>query len=194
MKTFKTKIEGVTPLMQHRMPEETLFGLLGAKTKKKVDKETLTPREIAEKHSYMHDGHVYVPADYIVGALVHVSGDYKQRNSTRKSLRAIIGGVVRPTSHKIFLYTKDGSPVSTFEVDVRKATNHTKGAIAVCRPRIDDWTASFELEINDDLISPETCLEVLQDAGRRSGIGSYRVQKGGYFGQFQVSLWEALQA
>lgn len=193
MKTFKVKIEGITPLLQHRMTEEELFGLLGAKTQKKKDKGEETPREIAEKYAYREDdGSCYIPGEYIVGAISHVAGDYKQKNSIRKSLKGIIKGIVRPTRERIPLLTKKGKALNDFEVDVRKATNHQKGAVAVCRPRFDEWTAEFELSINDELIGPETCLEILQDAGRRSGIGSFRVQRGGYFGQFQVSEWKAI--
>lgn len=195
MKTYSVKIEGITPLLHHRMPEDELFGLLGAKTKKKKDKEEITPRQIAERYVYQdkESGHCYVPGEYIVGAIGHVAGDYKQNNSIRKSLRGLIKGIVRPTTEKIYLKTKAGKHIKEFEIDVRKATNHQKGAVAVCRPRFDEWTASFELSIQDDLVSPETCLHILQDAGRRSGIGSFRVQRGGYFGQFQVASWKVIE-
>lgn len=52
MKTYKVKIKELTPLLQHRMTDEELFGLLGAKTNRKKDKEEQTPREIAEKYAY----------------------------------------------------------------------------------------------------------------------------------------------
>ena len=35
MKLIEVEIKGVTPLMQHRFPEDVLFGLLGVKTEKK---------------------------------------------------------------------------------------------------------------------------------------------------------------
>lgn len=189
MKIFNVKIQGLTPLLHHRMREEELFGLLGVKTIKKKDKEELTPREIADGYAYKNDKGYYIPGEYILGALGHVAGDYKQKNSIRKSLKAVIKGIVRPMTDQINLKTKDGVVIKDFEVDIKKATNHQKGAVAVCRPRFDDWGAEFQLEINDELVSPETCLQILQDAGRRAGIGSFRVQRGGYFGQFEVTNW-----
>lgn len=83
-------------------------------------------------------------------------------------------------------------PVSDFEVDVRRATNHQKGAVAVCRPRFDKWFAEMELHIDDDIVSIETVNDMLQDAGKRSGIGSFRVSKGGIFGKFQVIEFKEL--
>lgn len=193
-KRFLVRIKGVTPLMHHRMTEEDLMGLLGDKAAKKKTKEIRTPREIAERHAYKGtDGSFYIPLGYVSGAFAHVSSDYKQSNSQRKSYKAIAGGIFRPEAETATLTTDDGKPIKSFEVDIRKATNHKAGAIAVCRPRFDRWQTEFTCALNTDLISAETALEILNDAGQRSGIGSFRVAKGGYFGQFQVTHFEPIQ-
>lgn len=193
MKTVKVKISGTTPLLQHRMTDEELFGLLGAKSGRKKDKEEQTPREIAEKYAYKRpDGTFYIPAEYIIGAFAYVAGDYKQKNSARKSIKSIAKGIFRPTSDSLDLKKKSGEVITSFEVDVRKATNHQKGAIAVCRPRFDEWTAEGEFTVDDALVSMETVQQILEDAGRRSGIGSFRVSRGGYFGQFRIEEFKEL--
>jgi len=195
MKLFNVKIEGVTPLLHHKMTEEELFGLLGAKSKKKKIKEELTPREIAEKHSYKNvDGSYCIPLSMISGAFSHVSSDYKQKNSGRKSIKAVAGGVFRPQGEFTTLTDKKGKPLIKFEVDVRKATNHQKGAVAVCRPRFDTWHTEFQVQVDDTILEPEVALEILQDSGRRSGIGSFRVNKSGYFGQFSVLQWKEIKS
>lgn len=190
MKTFNVEIKGLTPLMQHRMPEEALFGLLGIKECLKKPKEVRTPREIAEEHVYkLEDGTFYIPLQYISGAVTNASSDYKQKNSSRKSLKGVIGGAFRPVGDKAILY--DGKePIKSFEVDIRKAVNHLKGAVAVCRPRFDKWEAKFSVCINDDILSPEIAHQILEDSGRRVGIGSFRVSKCGFFGQFEVLHWK----
>jgi hypothetical protein len=195
MKTVKVKIKGITPLLQHRFTEDELFGLLGAKSTKKKDKTEETPRQIAEKYSYKSDdGTFYIPTEYVTGALAYVATEYKQKNSQRKSLKQIIKGVVSPTNMSAQLYQDESmsEPVKDFEVDVRKATNHQKGAVAVCRPRFDKWFTELELIVDDDLVAVETVNEMLQDAGKRSGIGSFRVSKGGIFGKFQVIEFKEL--
>lgn len=187
MKNIKVKIKGVTPLLQHRFTDEELMGLLGAKTTKKKDKEELTPREIAEKYAYKgEDGTFQIPTAYIVGAFKSVASEYKQKNSVRKSMKSIAGGIMKPQTEFATLLNDDDSPITNFEVDIKKATNHQKGAVAVCRPRFDKWSCVLDLLIDDDLASPETVHEILNDAGKRSGIGSFRVSKGGSFGQFRV--------
>lgn len=188
MKTIKIKIKGVTPLLQHRMREEDILGLLGTKGKKKQDAEQKTPREIAESYAYKTtDGKFYIPMDYVAGAFAHVASDYKQSGSTRKSYKAIAKGIFRPTRDSAILTDDTGAEITNFEVDLKKATNHKAGAVAVCRPRFDRWNAEFEVTIDEALISPKTTLDILNDAGKRSGIGSFRVQRGGYYGQFQVT-------
>lgn len=190
MKTIEIEIEGITPLLQHRMTDEQLFGLLGAKTEKKKSKEEFTPREIAQTHVYQNkDGEFYIPLEYIVGAFKHVASDYKQKNTARKSLKTVAGGIFRPAQDQAVLTDKSNNPLASFEVDVRKATNHQKGAVAVCRPRFDVWKTKFKVMVDDSICATETAHEILNDAGKRSGIGSYRVSKGGYFGQFIVTKW-----
>lgn len=196
MKNVKVKIKGITPLMHHRFTDEELFGLLGAKTTKKKDKSEITPREIAEKHAYKTtDGSFYIPTEYISGALAYVATEYKQKNSQRKSLKQIIKGVVTPTQTSAILFSDESTQteIKDFEVDIRKATNHQKGAVAVCRPRFDRWYTEFDLSVDDDIVSVETLKDMLEDAGKRSGIGSFRVSNGGIFGKFQVIEFKEIE-
>jgi hypothetical protein len=194
MKIFNVEIEGLTPLLHHRMSEEALMALLGVKEKKKKPKELRTPREIAEEHAYKTPtGEFYIPMGYISGAFAHVSSDYKQSTSSRKSIKAIAGGVFRPMQEAAILTDAKGKPLKNFEVDIKKATNHKAGAVCVCRPRFDRWRTTFQIQIDDSILSQETALQILEDSGRRAGIGSFRVAKGGYYGQFQVVSWKEIK-
>lgn len=132
MKTIEIEIKGTTPLLQHRMNEDDLFSLLGAKTQKKKDKEELTPREIAERAAYKSTSGVYfIPMEYIAGAFAHVASDYKQKNSIRKSLKSVAKGIFRPAQDSAELLGLDDIPITSFEVDIRKAVNHQRGAASI---------------------------------------------------------------
>lgn len=187
MKTFQVELTGRTPIMHHRMTEETIMGLLGPKSKKKKVKEEKLPRQIAEEHAYKTtDGKYYIPLDYVSGAFKHVASDYKQ-TSGKKSYKAIAGGIFRPCELNAILTDHAGKPLDNFEVDIRKATNHLAGAVVVCRPRFDEWKVNFTIEIDDSLIAPEVAQDILEDSGKRAGIGSFRVAKSGFYGQFSVT-------
>lgn len=196
MKQFKVRIGSLTPMLQHRMPDETLMGLLlGTSAKKKPTKDSsLTPRDIAQKHIYQtENGQFYFPSGYLSGAFLSVASDYKQKNSARKSIKSIAGGVFRLNSEICILLDDKMNPLKTWEVDIKKGTNHQAGAVAVCRPRFDKWFCEFEVTIDDSILEPEMAHQVLEDAGRRAGIGSFRVNKGGYYGQFEILLWKEIK-
>lgn len=193
MKSYRITLEGTTPLLQHRMTDDELMGLLGTRTKKSKDKEEKTPREIAEQYAYKNERGYVIPTSYLIGAFRQVASEYKQKNSVRKSLKTIAGGVFRPTEEFAQLIDEKGKPLSTFEVDIKKATNHQKGAVAVCRPRFDKWHLQTDIMIDEELVSKEMVLDILNDSGRRSGIGSFRVSKGGYYGQFRCIKFEEIK-
>lgn len=199
MKRFEITLKGVTPLMHHRMTEESMMNLAGVngrgKGKKKTteEKPELSLRDIAEQHSYKVGEHYVIPTGYVVGAFKSVASEYKQKDSQRKSMKGIAGGIFRPEEEFLQLTDNDGDPITTFEVDIRKATNHLKGAVAVIRPRFDTWNIKGVFAIDTDLVTPSMCLDMLNDAGKRAGIGSFRVSKGGYYGQFQVIKFEEVK-
>lgn len=194
MQNIEVEIEGITPYMQHRFPESAVMGLLGSKDSKKKNEEKRTPREIAEEHSYKtQDGVYYVPPEQLIGAIKTVASDYKQQNSARKSLKLLIAGVIQVVDDASLLYDDKAKPVKDFEVDIMTAVNHQKGRVAVCRPRFDKWRTRFQLLIDDSVVSAKTVHEMLEDAGRRSGIGSYRVARGGRFGKFHVTKWKEVK-
>jgi hypothetical protein len=194
LKSYKVKIKGLTALLMHRFPEEELFALLNKKAKKKTSEEPKTPREIAEKHSYKNsDGSFYIPGAFICGAFIKASSDYKRQDSARKSLKSVAAGAFRIYAETIPLMKSNGTKQDNFEVDIRKATNHKVGAVAVCRPRFDDWGCEFEVSVDETIIDPATVHQILEDAGRRVGIGSFRVSNGGYFGQYEILEWNEIK-
>jgi len=187
METFNCELKSKTPLLEHKMPYEDLLRLLGSKDTKKQVKIALTPRQIAERHAYKNkQGDFVIPLEYVRQAFKNASAEYKISSSSRKSYKAIAAAIFRPSEEFTVLLDFSGKPLKDFEVDIQKATNHLKGAVAACRPRFDRWKVQFSVEIDTDLISEEIALQVLQDAGHRVGLGSFRVSCGGYFGQYEV--------
>lgn len=185
---FTIRIKGVTPLMHHKMPDDQLLKLLNPKTAiTDIGDENRTPRDIADKHAYKNgDGTYYIPSEYIMKSLLHVSSDYKQTRGKR-SYKSLICGLFNPIEQEVQLVDEKDNAIKDFEVDIRKATNFMKGAIATCRPRFDEWEAEFSARINTKFINSSLVKNMLDDAGIRAGIGSYRVANNGWFGQYIVT-------
>jgi hypothetical protein len=53
-------------------------------------------------------------------------------------------------------------------------------------PTVDRWDAEVEFVILDDIITEEVFLEMLVEAGRYIGIGTWRPENGGEHGRFEV--------
>lgn len=194
MKTFYVEVKGITPLMQHRMTEEEVLGLLGTKSKKKVDKVEETPRELAEKRVYRtQEGVCYIPSEHFVGSFVTASSDWKRADSARKSYKSIAASIFRLNEAASLLRDKKNKELKDYEVDVRSAVNHKAGRVAVCRPRFDEWNANFHVTIDTDVMDEKTAQEIFEKAGRTVGIGSYRVGRGGCYGQYAITEWRQIK-
>lgn len=193
MKTFCVEIKGTTPMLQRRMPEEDILALrFSTKTKKKEDKKPSTPREEADRLVHRNsDGMFCIPAEYLSNAFAEAAGNYKRTDSSKKSLRSIAPSAVRILQiNPILRNPNNDSPVKDFEVDIKRGNNFKAGAVCVCRPRFDEWKVKFDIELDEDMISEETAHKIFSDAGRKVGLGSYRVSKGGHYGQYIITDWK----
>jgi hypothetical protein len=79
------------------------------------------------------------------------------------------------------------APLLDYEIDVRRAVVN-KAGIPRARPIIRAWACDLRLEIDEQMIPASVVLELLQLAGRISGVGDYRPQKKGPFGLFAAEL------
>lgn len=183
MITIDIEIRGITPLLIHRFGEASEQ----AGATRRVEVTTRDPREEASKAAYIDDsGLFYFSAFAIPGAMGAAGANHKARG-TRKSLRYVVPSAVRMTSDTITIMNGAG-PARDFEVDARPVTiPSTKGRIMRYRPRFDCWGAHFDLVINDDLLSPDMCHQLLTEAGLSIGIGDFRPEKRGPFGTFRVT-------
>lgn len=187
MKTFKVRIEGVSPLLIHRFGDDAEMG--GA-TRRVKTQESDDPRAQATKHAYIaKDGTFYFSASAIPRAMSSVGANHKQRGN-RKTLAYVVPAAVRMTDDVVTILNGKG-PAKDFEVDSRPVTiPATKGRIMRHRPRWNQWAAEFLLVVNDQLLDPAKAHELLTEAGLQTGIGDFRPEKRGPFGCFRVTRWE----
>lgn len=188
MKTFEAVIKGVSPLLINRFSEQSE---VPQKMKKSGKRDYGTPREQAEKTVYCDEKteECWVPGTWIKGTLSTVASDYKLPSS-RKSVKSVIGGAVLISQEKI--YFVEGYKKKNIEIDSRPCVVQ-RARVMRHRARFETWTLEFHLEIEDTILDPANVHEMLNDAGRRSGIGDFRAQKGGPFGRFQLVKWRQLK-
>lgn len=181
MKSVDIEIESISPILINRFKVQEEVPVKSTRGKKDYG----TPREQAEETLYCDEKTdlCWIPSSWIKGAMTAVASDYKL-SGTRKSVKSVIGGAVIPSEEK--LYFNEGYKVKDCEVDSRPCVIQ-RARIMRHRARFEEWSFKFSLEIEDAIIPVETVQQLLEDCGRRAGLGDFRSQKGGPFGRFAVT-------
>jgi len=75
-------------------------------------------------------------------------------------------------------------------VDSRSVRDPRTGARSIChRPRFDVWTLNALLHVDQELLPLAAAAALVDEAGRRVGLGDFRPECGGPFGTFRVTAW-----
>lgn len=184
MKSYKVKIKGSSPYMQHRMDDQSLekweqsrhmiienLGLNDPDQKK------------AEFHCYRNDdGSCFIPSTQIKAALIEAGKLVKGKvGSATKSMKNIVAGMFLVTPEQILMPDYDC-------IDKRSAVNrNVKARIITVRPKWNaGWEAEFTLKVKIDTITEDMIKNIIQYAGEYIGIGSFRPTNNGEFGCYDV--------
>jgi hypothetical protein len=184
MKTVRVKIQGVSPLLINRFKEQDE---IPSTMKKGNKKDYGTPRAQAEATAYRDDktGKIWIPSSWIKGTIQTVASDYKLPG-TRKSVKSVSGGAILPVEEKV--YFDEQYQLKDIEIDSRPCVVQ-RARIMRHRARVEKWTLTFDLMIEDSILPLDDVHTIISDAGRRAGMGDYRPAKGGPFGRFHVTSW-----
>lgn len=174
MKTVQIRIEGVSPLLQHR------FNVVDVDLKSK--KKNLKKNEdVYEDYLYMNDGKVCQPAEHIIAALKRAGAKFQIPGQGKLTYKNLVGsGVIIINPYMIEHENQNWIPD-------RRSVVVQRARIIRTRPKFEEWALSFQIEYDDEEIPKEVINELLVFAGKRIGIGDYRPEKGGLFGRFIVT-------
>lgn len=188
MKTIRVTIKGTSPLLINRFKENDEAPEAMKKSNKK---DYGTPRAQAEMTPYRDDdtGKLWLPTIWVTGTIRSVASDYKLPGS-RKSVKSIAGGAVVPVEEKA--YFVEDYKIKDIEVDSRPCVIQ-RARIMRHRARLESWSISLDLQVDEEILPVNDVHQILNDAGRRAGLGDYRPQRGGPFGRFIVTGWEELK-
>jgi hypothetical protein len=172
-------VDGRTPLLTHN-PESMQTQSPGHTKASRIPEAEVE----AEAGCYRFaNGEFGIKGDSFRGSLLGAAGAWKGKNkSTMKSRLShvtIVEDLVR-------INYKDGSPVTSYEIDARRAMVQKNGIIRR-RPKFTEWSCQFTVEF-DPLLVPEPKLicDIFNDAGGRIGVGDFRPSKNGWFGRYSV--------
>lgn len=170
---IKVTIKGIGGILMHAFPQTEIKG---------IDK--MTPEEQAAISAYKDEnGELFIPGIAIQRALV--AGAAFSKGKGRSTLQKQVCACVMVSPERVMLGTKK------YVIDSRPVVvPATKGRIMRHRPKLENWSVTFDLEYDTTLLSEKEIRQVVDDTGSRIGLLDFRPEKKGPFGRFQVNLWE----
>lgn len=187
---MKFSIMAKSPLLTHNPASMKKPG----KGRAELGGQTIPLPEVeAEAGLYINEGRMCFPGIGVRNAIVRAASAWGIPGGKKKDkLSSIIAHIIVKEEWIPILETA-GKPVKNYSIDSRRAVVQRQGIIR-SRPRFEDWRLDFTVIYDDEILGweestiRETIEKVLNDAGKRIGIGDYRPSNKGWFGRFEVSL------
>lgn len=181
-------IEGTTPLICNRFTDEAAEGASNGTRASSAGQDRGTPQDICAAKLYLGlAGKPMIPQPNLMRCLVE-GGRFtkvgKAQLTTAKSTQLYscvdIAGAEIPIKNK-----------QDWKVDTRAVRiPSTGGRILAHRPMFDDWALSFEVDLDEEIIGEKIFRKVVDDAGKRIGLGDFRPACKGPYGKFVVTKWQ----
>jgi len=187
MATYKVRIRGTAPYLQHRypMPEEE------EEFKEWCESQGLDPKKTSniEDSWYRNDQGAYIPFEHLKQALVGAGKGQKIEGKGNMTWNNHLKVAVAITPPQVSF-----SPAKEKYDDVHRA--YVKVGMARVlreRPCFDSgWETEFSVEADTVDVDEANLKRFVERAGRR-GIGDYRPEKGGSFGTFELVEFERIE-
>ena len=188
---INVRVEGTTALICNRFSDAAAEAATSGSRGSSAAADRGTPREQAEGKLYVGiDDQLIIPQPNLFRCLIeggrfHKIG--KTQVTTAKSSMLFscmdIEGVEIPIEHK-----------EPWRVDTRAVRiPSTGGRILAHRPMFDDWALNFVIDLDTEIIGPKLLRRIIDDAGKRIGLGDFRPATKGPFGRFAVTHWETFE-
>jgi hypothetical protein len=183
---IEVTIQGISPLLMNRFTEENEIKVTNGMSSVQLGDKG-TPREQADRKAYKDKkGNLYIPGQNIYAALISAGRFHKVGKSkvTTQKTSLIPAGI-------FILDTVIPLGTKQYEIDSRSVVIPSTGGRIMChRPRLDEWAAKFNLDIDTEMFNEKFVRQIVDDAGKKVGIGDFRPERKGVFGRFVVKEWK----
>lgn len=171
---FDITIVGKSPLISHRFADSQKQDMLARQMKRAAKpREAKDPERDFEESIYRtKDGRPGFPASGIKKACVEACRYLDITMTWAKGAFYILGDII---------------PING-EPQMREDVVRLNGKTADIRYRAEypEWSMTFRVLHNPDIITPEGIVNLIENAGFYVGIGDWRPQKLGIYGMFEV--------
>jgi hypothetical protein len=181
------RIVGVAPLILNRFTEKAAMAATSGVRGSSLAEDRGTPQEQADERLYRGlDGAPVIPQPNLLRCIVDGGRFHKigKKQVTTQSESMLFGCLDIEEAVIKIIHTQPWR-VDTVPVVIPA----TKGRILVHRPCFDDWALEFELSLDTTILGPGLLRRIVDDAGKRVGLGAFRPARKGPFGRFRVDQW-----
>lgn len=201
MKTFKIRCAGISPLMMDQMSKATLESLAtGVRLQVAKDR----PAEDVAKEKIYRDpnGRIALPAEMLFAALVGAGRNVKigKKGVSTATTTQLPDFLSIAESHLPLTNipaNANGAEKDFWAADMRKGMGYngkTPTAVAIIRPKFPNWEFEVTVNLDDKKAGQDTVMALFQNAGSTQGLGSFRPNKKGMFGRFEVAEMKEVKA
>ena len=191
MKLLSVTIQGTAPLLCNKFHDAAQMSATGDSSRISTIGDRGTPLDQAQLKLYLSEsGDPHIPGPNVFRMLIEAGKFFKSGKSkltTQKN--SLIPACVNILDIEIPLQHKQPWTVDTRPVRIPS----TGGRILAHRPCFHDWTLTFTIELDVDLMSLKLLRDVVDAAGKRVGLGDFRPDCKGPFGRFVVTSWQELK-
>ena len=186
MITVHVSLKGLSPILLHNPA--------GMGGNGKVGKGRIpTPEEEAAAGCYWTEdkSSLAIPSTNILRCFTKAGAQFKVKMGAAKTTMA----KVIPSAVSIEPIECVPFGTKEYSIDTRRAVVQKQGILR-SRPKLNPWTLKFDLLVIDEDIPRDMIPAlrlVVEDSGRRVGLGDFRIEKTGPFGKFAVESWEVEQ-
>lgn len=153
-------------------------------------KKIPTPEQEAEAGCYRDDkGNFYLPSSAFRSAIIGKGGSASGRRiGKRSAISCVSAGFFMQTDQVPLLHPETNKPLNKWDkIDTRRAVVQGQGVLR-SRAQLFVWSCVLICEVDEDFVTVPQIIELLNTAGKVSGVGDYRPQCKGMFGRFKAEL------
>ena len=180
--TLKLKVVGRSPYLPEPMDMAVLDRYDQKKSKQSYIKDDVSEEDKCKlKFYYTDDNKKGIPARAFYNSMIRASSYlFDKKDGGMRNIKEgvnILGNILPLKSKKITQVTHWG-----------RSSGMTKAPRKIIRNQFEDWSCDLEIEYNQEQLSPEQIVNIMNWAGFHIGVGGFRKEKTGNYGSFYVKI------
>jgi hypothetical protein len=180
------EIRGTSPLIQNAFAQKSVEQMLSKHMGRPVEKAHKVPRQVLEAACVRNEkGTICMSPVCFKSAMINAASTVKSYDRKKKVL--LISFAVEGLSIPI-TYEVPGLPASSgyrARLDVVRTSGIQRTVDLRFRPEFPGWGAQLAISFEPDILTAEGVTDLLDRAGR-VGVGEWRPEKRGTFGQWEI--------